>query len=226
MIIGFIKGQRLVLCSPPLAGGSFEALSARFVFETGEWDGLVRYAHFRREGAEDGEEGASIVLPLAADGSVSEHLNLTSGRWQVWVHGDAVSTGNGTVTARLTTDTAPLTVKGTGAEDPLPLPPTYGEQVLAQVISVKAQTKALLDEYEEAAVRLLAAAEDEIGERLAENEAAVEAAVAAADACTRAVRNIRDDSPHAFWSGTEEQYAAARDSVAAGTVCLVGVTEE
>ena len=220
MIIGFIRGQRLVLCSPPLTGGSYEALSARFVFETGEWDGLVRYAHFRREAGE-GTGGASeetaFVLPLSADGSISEHLNLAAGRWQVWVHGDAVSTENGTVTARRTTDTAFLTVKETGAEDPLPLPPTYGEQVLAQVISVKEQTRALLDEYEEAFVRLLSSASDEIGGQLAEYGTAA--------ACARAILNLRDNSRHAFWSGTEEQYAAARDSIGAGTICLVGVEE-
>jgi hypothetical protein len=217
MIIGFIRGQRLVLSSPPLTGGSYEALSARFVFETGEWDGLVRFAHFRREAGEGASEETAIVLPLSADGSISEHLNLAAGRWQVWVHGDAVSTENGTVTARRTTDTAFLTVKETGAEDPLPLPPTYGEQVLAQVISVKEQTMALLDEYEEAFIRLLAFASDEINEQPAGN--------ATVGVCVRAIFNLRDNSRHAFWSGTEEQYAAARDSIGAGTICLVGVEE-
>ena len=116
-------------------------------------------------------------------------------------------------------------MKEAGAEDPLPLPPTYGEQVLAQVISMKEQTKTLLDEYEEAFVRFLASASDEIDERLAENEAAVEAAVEAAGACARAILNLRNNSQRAFWSGTEEQYAAARDSIGAGTICLVGVEE-
>ena len=173
MITGFIRGQRLTLCSPPTVGGTWESLSARFVFETGEWDGLIRYAHFRREG--DAEE---LILPIPAEGVIGEHLNLGAGIWHIWVHGDAVA--GGTVTARLTTGVADLTVKETGAEDPLPLSPTYGEQVLAQVISVKQETKELLDGCEEAVVRMLAAASDEIDGRFDENEEAVASVLGAA----------------------------------------------
>lgn len=139
MVTGFIRGQRLVLCSPPIAAGTFETIPARFVFETCDWDGMEKFVHLR-----PGDGGDERILPIGGDGAVRGYLNLYAGRWTVWVHGDAVS--DEAVTARLTTETAPLTVLETGAEDPLPLSPTYGEQVLALVTTLKEEAAALVRE--------------------------------------------------------------------------------
>ncbi|MBE6725670.1 MAG: hypothetical protein E7576_10865 [Ruminococcaceae bacterium] len=139
MVTGFIRGQRLVLCSPPIAAGTYETIPARFVFETCGWDGMERFVHLKPK---DG--GEERILPIGGDGAVLGHLNLSAGEWVVWIHGDAVS--EEAVTARLTTATAPLFVSETGAEDPLPLPPTYGEQVLALVTTLKEEAAALVRE--------------------------------------------------------------------------------
>ena len=218
MMIGFVRGQKLRLLTPPLAAGTYEALGARFVFETGEWAGLTKFAHFLK-----GEEHR--ILPIGADGEIGPHLNLSAGEWTVWVHGDAVSDGE--VTARLTTETASLTVKETGAEDPLPLPPTYGEQVLAQVISLKeAAAEAvregcaesmrrvgeLLEDCEEALTAALAESREAVDSRLAENEAAVLAAAGV-------LRNRADGSLIPVWAGSEEELAEANPG--SGTICLV-----
>ena len=220
MILGFIRGQRLSLCSPVLAGGTYQSVQARFVFETVDWGGTVKYAHFRRE-----EGGEERILPLTQDGTAAFAPDLSAGNWTVWVHGDAVSDGE--VTARLTTETASLTVKETGAEDPLPLPPTYGEQVLAQVISLKeAAAEAvregcaesmrrvgeLLEDCEEALTAALAESREAVDSRLAENEAAVLAAAGV-------LRNRADGSLIPVWAGSEEELAEANPG--SGTICLV-----
>lgn len=139
MVTGFIRGQRLVLCSPPIAAGTFETIPARFVFETCDWDGMEKFLHLL-----PGDGGDERILPIDADGAVRGYLNLCAGQWTVWVHGDAVE--EEAVAARLTTEKAALTVLESGAGDPLPLTPTYGEQILALVTTLKEEAAALVRE--------------------------------------------------------------------------------
>ena len=139
MVTGFIRGQRLTLCSPPLAAGTYESIPARFVFETSDWDGYLPFVHLRPK-----EGGDEQILPVGEDGAVEGYLNLAAGEWIVWVHGDKLS--GESVAARLTTETAFLTVSENGARDPLPLTPTFGEQLMALVVTMKEEAAALIRE--------------------------------------------------------------------------------
>ncbi len=222
MITGFIRGQRLTLVSPTLAAGTWHSVEARFVFETADWDGYTKFAHFR-----PGDGGEERILALGEDGSSAVTPDLYAGDWSVWIHGDALADGE--VTARMTTETASLTVKETGSEDPLPLPPTYGEQVLALAIALKEQAAeavregseeslrrvgALLSDCEAAVERSLAASREAVDLRLAENEAAVLAAAGV-------LRNRKDGSLIPVWAGSEAEFGASEQE--SGTICLVDV---
>ena len=79
MIVGFVRGQRLRLLTPPVAAGTFDALPARFVFETGEWAGLSKYAHFMK-----GENRIDVPIPENGEiGPAEGHINLSAGEWTV-----------------------------------------------------------------------------------------------------------------------------------------------
>ena len=237
MITGFIRGQRLTLCSPPLAAGTYNSVGAKFVFETADWDGTVKFAHFR-----PGDGGEERILALGEDGSAEVTPDLSAGDWTVWVHGERLE--DGAVTARMTTGTASLTVKETGAEDPLPLPPTYGEQVLALVIALKEQAAeavregsaeamrrvgALLSDCEAAVERSLGESREAVDLRLDENEAALNRRMAENEAAVLAaagvLRNRRDGSLIPVWAGSEAEFeAAAQESgTICQTICLVDV---
>ena len=118
----------------------------------------------------------------------------------MWVHGDAFE--NGVTAARMTTAASTLVVRETGAEDPLPLPPTYGEQVLALAASVKEETEELLSYYREFFTALAAKAEGSAG----------------------VIFNRRDLSPLPVWAGSEEDFASLTPSD--GWICLVGMFGE
>ncbi len=195
MMIGFVRGQRLRLLTPPVAAGTYDALGARFVFETGEWAGLSRFAHFQK-----GEEHRILPIPESGEIGPEGHLNLSAGEWTVWVHGDAFEGGE--TVSRMTTHTVSLTVRESGEADPLPLPPTYGEQVLALVSAVKEETEALL-----------ASSRAEFG---------AIAALAAEFAGT--LVNRADGIPVSLWAGTEEEYAASRKEP--DTIRLVGLFDD
>lgn len=222
MITGFIRGQRLTLCSPPLAAGTYRSVGARFVFETAEWDGFLKFAHFR-----PGDGGEERILSLEQDGTAQGTPDLYAGEWAVWVHGDALEDGE--VTARLTTEAASLTVKETGAEDPLPLPPTYGEQVLALVVALKEQAADAVREGSAEALRrvgeLLSDCEVSVAAALAESREAVELRLAENEAVMQAsagvLRNRRDGSLIPVWAGAEEDFDP--EEMDSGTVCLVDV---
>ena len=233
MITGFIRGQRLTLVSPTLAAGTWRSVEARFVFETADWDGYRKFAHFR-----PGDGGEERISALGEDGAAEATPDLYAGDWTVWIHGDAAEDGE--VTARMTTETASLTVKETGAGDPLPLPPTYGEQVLALVIALKEQAAEAVREGSAESLRRVgallsdceAAVEDSLGEsreavdsRLAENEAAMNRRLAENEAAVLAaagvLRNRKDGSLIPVWAGSEAEFDASDQE--SGTICLVDV---
>lgn len=141
MITGFIRGQRLTLCTPPVAAGTRGSIPARFVFVTCGWDGLIRFAHFRRE-----EDGIERILALGEDGRAEVNPDLSAGDWTVWVHGDAVTDGE--ISARMTTET----VRQGSAE------------ALVRVGE-------LLSDCEAALAEALAQSREAVDLRLAENEA-------------------------------------------------------
>lgn len=129
MITGFVRGQDFRLSQTVVAAEEGYA-TARFVFQTGEWlaDGLVVYAHFKRD-SDGGQTDAAVV-----DGFIpqSAELTLNAGTWTVWLTGHEYE--DGALVRRLTTDTESLTVKPAGftAAEPLPTR-SFGESILGVV---------------------------------------------------------------------------------------------
>jgi len=127
LIYGTIKNQRLDIRAAA-AADTIDYLTADFSFLTSDWDGLVKYAHFAR-----GDERYSVQL---TDDEVREedHLNLSSGEWTVYLHGNEYH--NGDVIKRITTNVAKFTVEPTGMLDGEPFPetdPSVVEQIAADV---------------------------------------------------------------------------------------------
>jgi len=196
MIAFFIRGQTLTVSSPTVAAESVNFLTAKFTFQTSDWDGLEKVAHFRC-----GELYAEIGL---TDDEIrpEDGLNLTAGEWTVSVTGHR--TEGGELIRRATTNTAALTVVPSGiGEDGEPLPnlASYGEEILAEVENIHAEVDEQLADQNEA-----------VETRLEQNEEAVAAMLGK-------VKNERDGSFVKFWAGTEAQYAAA--TKAADTIYLV-----
>ena len=127
MIQGIVKGQTLRLAYPMLVANTIGYLSATFFFEGEAWEGLSKWAHFKK--------GKDVFYAeLVNDRITAEsHLNLSAGVWEVYVHGTA--TENGEAVRRITTIPQRLVVYESGALDgePLPIvPPSVGEQILAK----------------------------------------------------------------------------------------------
>lgn len=196
MISFFIRGQTLTVSAPVIAADSVNFLTAKFTFQTSDWNGLEKVAHFRC-----GDLYAEIGL---TDDEIrsEDGLNLTAGEWTVSVTGHR--TEGGELVQRATTQTAALTVVPSGiGEDGEPLPDlaSYGEQILAEVGNIRAAVDEQLADQNAA-----------VETRLEQNEEAVAAMLGK-------VKNERDGSFVKLWAGTEAQYAAA--TKAADTIYLV-----
>ncbi len=131
MIIGIINGQDLTIKQPVIASNSIDYLEAKFEFDK-SWDEMIKFVHFE-------QDDISLIFQLDNDMvNKSAHLNLSEGSWDVWVHGERII--NGEVVERPTTDIAKIKVKPTGlieGEDPVPVAPSVGEQILATAIQAK-----------------------------------------------------------------------------------------
>lgn len=198
MITFFIRGQTLTVSSPTVAADSVNFLTAKFTFQTSDWDGLEKIAHFRCG-------DLYVEIGLADDEiTASRGLNLTAGEWTVSVTGHR--TEGGELVQRATTGTVTLTVVPSGiGEDGEPLPDlaSYGEEILAEVGNIHAEVDEQLADQNAA-----------VDERLAENEATVAGTLGK-------VKNERDGSFMKLWAGTEAQYAS--ETKAADTIYLVGL---
>lgn len=127
MIFGTIKNQRLDVRAAA-AADTIDYLTADFSFLTSDWDGLVKYAHFKQ-----GNTRYSVQL---TDDKVTEsdHLNLSKGEWTVYLHGNEYRDGE--VIQRVTTNIATFTVEPTGVLDGDPFPevePSIVEQIEAEL---------------------------------------------------------------------------------------------
>ena len=133
MIGGLIRGQSLRLSSPMIVADTIDYLTAQFVFQTGDWDGAVKYSHWKCG-------DITYDIPLENDRiDESAHLNLSAGVWSVYIHGEKYADGN--LIQRITTCEATLTVKGTGTAGGLPFP----EQPAGEIERIHAQIAELED---------------------------------------------------------------------------------
>lgn len=138
MIKCSVEGQELIVGSPIIAADSINYLTAKFIFRTSDWDGLVKIAHFS-----NGALSASININADDEIPESAGLNLSVGRWVVSVTGHKYE--NGELVQRITTTQAKLTVHPSGVPDgdPLPSLPSLGEQILGKVTEIKTEVDSM-----------------------------------------------------------------------------------
>lgn len=132
MIYGSINCQKLSLASTYIVADTIDFLEAEFFFQSADWEGLEKWAHFTK--------GVEVYdIRLTEDRIRKEdHLNLTAGKWQVYLHGNEYN--NGEVTQRVTTNEVTLYVEPTGTLDgePFPeIPASVTEQILARLEDVE-----------------------------------------------------------------------------------------
>lgn len=141
MLEFYIKSQAMSFYSPVIAADSLNSLSARFHFSGSDWEGLSKWAHFRR---------GDTVYDLALDEndciSPDMGLNLTAGIWQIYLSGSDAD-------RRMTTESVLLTVKESGLVDaPLhEMPLSVAEQIAARAdsaLSIAKQLKEAADNGE------------------------------------------------------------------------------
>lgn len=140
MIAGFVRGQTLRLTVPRIVADTIDYLTAKFLFQSSDWDGLEKWAHFAKS-------GAAYDIRLTDDEITADaHLNLSAGKWTVYLHGNRYADGK--VVQRVTTETQTLEVFPTGILDgePFPtVPPSAGEQIIASAAAAEAGAKSAAD---------------------------------------------------------------------------------
>lgn len=132
MLYGEIIRQHLKLINEHVVADTIDYLEMKFSFQTDDWDGLEKWAHFARKG-----EVYDIRL---TDDCIrkEDHLNLSAGIWKVYLHGNEFRDGK--VVERITTCVETLQVLPTGTLDgePFPeIPASVTEQILARLENVE-----------------------------------------------------------------------------------------
>lgn len=145
MITFFVNGQTLRLSATNVVADTFSYLTARFLFQTADWGGTIKVVHLS-----NGDTTADVAL---TDDAIRQEdgLNLTAGRWSVYLTGHVIE--DGVMVQRITTNTVTLTVIPSGVVDGEPLPslPSIGEQLLADVSAIREETAGIRDEAQSAA---------------------------------------------------------------------------
>ncbi len=161
VIVGHVYGQSLRLVEETVAADTIDYLEAKFLFRSGDWDGMEKWAHFADE------SGRVFDVKLTGDCIRKEdHLNLGEGTWSVYLHGNVFEDGQ--VVERVTTDVAVMVVKPSGAIDgePFPeMPASEIERICARLEALEASggTGVLMSDDGEGNVFLLAAVGELVG---------------------------------------------------------------
>lgn len=132
MLYGEIIRQHLKLISEHVVADTIDYLEMKFSFQTDDWNGLEKWAHFARK-------GTVYDIRLTDDCIRKEdHLNLSAGIWKVYLHGNEYRDGE--VIERITTCVETLEVNPTGMlnGEPFPeMPASVTEQILARLDNVE-----------------------------------------------------------------------------------------
>ncbi len=132
MLYGEIIRQHLKLINEHVVADTIDYLEMKFTFQTDDWDGLEKWAHFSKN-------GTVYDIRLTDDCIRKEdHLNLGAGVWKVYLHGNEYR--NGEVRERITTCVENLRVYPTGtlAGEPFPeMPASVTEQILARLEDIE-----------------------------------------------------------------------------------------
>ena len=100
---------------------------------------------------QQGEQHYAIKL-TQGQSKKEDHLNLSKGKWRVWLHGNAVVDGE--VVERITTNICNITVEETGSEGGAlmpPVAPTVAEQLEARLTTLERRVESLPDAPTESA---------------------------------------------------------------------------
>lgn len=132
MLYGEIIRQHLKLINEHVVADTIDYLEMKFTFQTDDWDGLEKWAHFAKN-------GTVYDIRLTDDCIRKEdHLNLSAGIWKVYLHGNEFADGK--VIERITTCVVSLKVEPTGTLDgePFPeMPASVTEQILARLDDIE-----------------------------------------------------------------------------------------
>jgi len=132
MLYGEILHQHLKLINEHVVADTIDYLEMKFTFQTDDWDGLEKWAHFAKN-------GAVYDIRLTDDCIRKEdHLNLSAGVWKVYLHGNEFADGK--VIERITTCVENLRVYPTGSlnGEPFPdMPASVTEQILARLDDIE-----------------------------------------------------------------------------------------
>ena len=115
MIVGYINGQSLDLHHSNVVEKSVDYLTADFQFMTNEWKGFRKWVHFSKG-------DIHYQIELKNDKVLkTDHLNLSSGEWDVYIHGSLER-------EVITTNKVKLVVEATGElegnyPEETPIPP-------------------------------------------------------------------------------------------------------
>lgn len=128
-----VEGQCLFLAKKEtVVADSINYLTAGVGFSEKDWDGLEKWMHFTL-----GDK--HYVINLIDDQITADRgVNLCAGDWTVYIHGNIIE--NGETKQRITTNKIWIKVLETGDLDgePFPdIPPSSGEQIIAQTIAAR-----------------------------------------------------------------------------------------
>ena len=132
MLYGEIIRQHLKIINEHVVADTIDYLEMKFTFQTDDWDGLEKWAHFSKNG--------TVYDIRLTDDCIrkDDHLNLSAGVWKVYLHGNEFADGK--VIERITTCMENLRVYPTGTLDgePFPeMPASVTEQILARLDNVE-----------------------------------------------------------------------------------------
>lgn len=132
MLYGEILHQHLKLINEHVVADTIDYLEMNFTFQTDDWDGLEKWAHFSKNG--------TVYNIRLTDDCIrkEDHLNLSAGIWKVYLHGNEFADGK--VIERITTCVENLRVYPTGTltGEPFPeMPASVTEQILARLENIE-----------------------------------------------------------------------------------------
>lgn len=142
MIKLIINAQELAIVTQKVVAGSHNYLTVEADFKGSDWTGLQKWVHFTMG-------PFSYILPMEDDKITEEqHLDLTEGTWEVYVHGNELTDDE--VTERVTTDIKYLFVEAPHDGHPFPpLTPDFEEVLANQVMEAKNIAQAVRDDADD-----------------------------------------------------------------------------
>lgn len=137
-IVGHVNGQAFRVGQPLIVTDTINYLSAKFDFSE-EWEGLNKWVHFS-----NGDESYICELDYENEIKKDTGLNLTTGIWKVFIHGERYVDGE--VDVRITTEQSEICVRKTGKLEGGTVFPDIEVSVVEQILAKIGNTEILTTE--------------------------------------------------------------------------------